>query len=293
MTVPGDEQAQAGSGEFRDVVDVQLLDEALLVAARIARAPSAGSASVTALVIVDGEPVVEVAEEVAAGVDSWERAVAGPLRLTIEQPLERWSLSLDAPGARIELELHALSAPAELADPATAAAGRAAGLQRYAQLCVARGTAEIGGRRRTVDAPAVRAHRWGSLAETSRARFLTVASEDGELLTVAAVQPPGAQAHGEELVGGHTTRAGDGGGDGPLPFETGAPVDGVRRGRDAVEGGRRAVPARGRAAQPAFRGGGRRHRRSDFPAIRSSLTLFRFSFDGVPALGSYEMEAGA
>ena len=53
MTDPGDEQAQTGSGEFRDVVDVQLLDESLLVAARIARFPSAGSASVTALVIAD------------------------------------------------------------------------------------------------------------------------------------------------------------------------------------------------------------------------------------------------
>ena len=61
--------------------------------------------------------------------------MAGPLQLTIEQPLERWRLSLDAPGARIELELHALTAPADLAEPATAAAGRAAGLHRYAQLC--------------------------------------------------------------------------------------------------------------------------------------------------------------
>jgi hypothetical protein len=290
MTVPGDEEAQAGPGEFRDVVDLQLLDESLLVAARVARTPSAGSATAWALVIVDAEPVVEVTEEVAAGVDSWERAVAGPLRLTIEQPLERWSLLLDAPGARIELELHALSAPAELAEPATAAAGRAAGLQRYSQLCVARGTAEIGGRRRTVEAPAVRAHRWGSLGETSRARFLTVASQDGELLTVAAVQPPGAQAHGEELVGGHTTRAGDRGGDGPLPFET------VRLSTVFGEDG---LPLK--AGAELFRPGDELPSRLSGVAaggiaagtsgIRSSLTLFRFSFDGLPAFGSYEMEA--
>ena len=214
MTVPGDEQAQTGSGEFRDVVDVQLLDESLLVAARIARVPSAGSASVTALVIVDGEPVVEVAEEVGAGVDGWEHAVAGPLQLTVEQPLERWRLSLDAPGARIELELHALTAPAD-ARRAGHGRGSAArpGCTATRSCATARGTAEIGGRRRAVEAPAVRAHRWGPVGEASRARFLTVASEDGELLTVAAVQPAGAQAHGEELVGGHTTRAGDGGGE--------------------------------------------------------------------------------
>ena len=211
MTDPGDEQAQTGSGEFRDVVDVQLLDESLLVAARIARFPPAGSASVTALVIADTQPVVEVAEEIAAGVDSWKDAVAGPLRLTVEQPLERWRLLLDAPGARIELELHALTAPAGLGEPATSAAGRAAGLHRYAQLCVATGTAEVDGQRRSIEAPAVRAHRWGPVGEVSRARLLTVASEQGELLTVAAMQAPGAQAHGEELVGAHTTRAGDGG----------------------------------------------------------------------------------
>ena len=292
MTVPRDEQAQTGSGEFRDVVDVQLLDASLLVAARIARFPSAGSASVTALVIADGETVVEVAEEIATGVDSWEHAVAGPLQLTIEQPLERWKLSLDAPGARIELELHALTPPAELGEPATAAVGRAAGLQRYAQLCEARGTAEIGGRHRTIEAPAVRTHRWGPAGEASRARFLTVASENDELLTVAAVQPPGARAHGEELIGGHTTRAGNGGGDGPLPFETvrlstvfaqdGLPVKATAelfRPGDELPSRLAGVAAGGIAAA--------------LPGAHGSLTLFRFSFDGVPALGSYEIEAGA
>jgi hypothetical protein len=289
MTVAGDEQAQAGSGEFRDVVDVQVLDQDLLVAARIARVPSAGSAGVTALVIADGAPVVEVAEEIAGRVDSWERALAGPLQLTIEEPLERWGLLLDAPGARLELELSALTAPAELAEPATAAAGRAAGVRRYAQLCVARGTAEVGGRRRTVEAPALRAHRWGPVGEASRARFLTVASRNDELLTVAAVQPPGAHAHGEELVGGHSTRAGEG--NGPLPFETvrlstvfgedGLPVTTgaeLFRPGDELPSRLSGVAVGGIAAA--------------LPGIRSSLTLFRFSLDGVPALGSYEIEAG-
>jgi hypothetical protein len=292
MTDPGDEQVQTGSGEFRDVVDVQLLDESLLVAARIARFPSAGSASVTVLVIADTEAVVEVAEEIAAGVDSWKDAVAGPLRLTVEQPLERWRLLLDAPGARIELELHALTAPAGLGEPATSAAGRAAGLHRYAQLCAATGTAEIGGRRHTIEAPAVRAHRWGPVGEVSRARLLTVASEQGELLTVAATHAPGAQAHGEELVGAHTTRAGDGSGDDPLPFETvrvstvfgedGLPVTaGAELFRPGDE-----LPSRlaGTAAGSIA---------AALPGTRASLTLFRFTLDGVPAFGSYEIEAAA
>jgi hypothetical protein len=292
MTVPSDEQVQTGPGDFRDVVDVQLLDESLLVAARIARAPSAGRTSVTALVLVDGQPVLEMAEDIGAGVDTWEHAVAGPLQLTIEQPFEHWKLLLDAPGARIELELHALTAPAGLAEPPTSAAGRAAGLHRYAQLCVATGTAEVGGRRLAVEAPAVRAHRWGPVGEVSRARFLTVASEEGELLTVAAVQAPGAQAHGEELVVAHTTRAGDGGDDGPLPFETvrvstvfgddGLPV---KAGAELFRPGDE-LPSRlaGMAAGSIA---------TALPGTRASLTLFRFTLDGVPGFGSYEIEAAA
>ena len=71
---PATSRPQTGPGEFRDVVDVQLLDESLLVAARIARVPSAGRTSVTALVLADGEPVLEIAEDSRAGVDSWEHA---------------------------------------------------------------------------------------------------------------------------------------------------------------------------------------------------------------------------
>ena len=62
MTAAADEQAQTGPAGFRDVVDVQVFDESLLVAARIARAPSEGSASMTAVVVEDDEPVLAIAE---------------------------------------------------------------------------------------------------------------------------------------------------------------------------------------------------------------------------------------
>jgi hypothetical protein len=136
----------------------------------------------------------------------------------------------------------------------------------------------------------LRTHRWGPAGEASRTRFLTVASENDELLTVAAVQPPGARAHGEELIGGHSTRAGEG--DGPLPFETvrlstvfgedGLPVTAgaeLFRPGDELPSRLAGVAAGGIAAA--------------LPGAQGSLTLFRFSFDGVPALGSYEIEAGA
>jgi hypothetical protein len=289
MTAPGDERAQDGPGVFRDVVDVYVLDESLQLAARIARAPADGSAGVIALLLADGEPVAEISEQ-AGDVTSWERATAGPLELGVEEPLERWTLSLGAPGSAIALELHALTAPADLAEPATAAAGRAAGLSRYAQLCMARGSAEIAGRRRDIEAVAIRTHRWGPVGEAGRARFLTAATEDGVLLTVAAVQPSGAEPHGLELVGGQTIHAGEDG-DTPLPYETvrlstvfGADGLPVTANAELFRPGDELPSRLGGAALGSIVAAGGGH---------ASLTLFRFGFDGVPALGSYEIEAGA
>ena len=82
MTVPGDEQAQTGSGEFRDVVDVQS-------AGRVAAGRGADcSSSLGRLGERDG---AGDRRRRARGrgrggrsrprVDSWERAVAGPLEL--------------------------------------------------------------------------------------------------------------------------------------------------------------------------------------------------------------------
>jgi len=289
MTAAADEQAQTGLAGFRDVVDVQVFDESLLVAARIARAPSEGSASMSAVVVEDDEPVLAIAEDAGAPVETWDHAVAGPLELGVAQPLERWTLALDTPRVKLGLELRALTAPADLAEPATAAVGRAAGVSRYTQLCRAQGSAEIGGRRRSVDAWALRTHRWGPFGQEPRTRFVTAATEDGALLTLAAVTP-GAAAHGEELVGGQSVRAEDEDST-PLPYETVRLStvfgdDGVPRsaGAELFRPGDE-LPSRlaGVAAGGAT---------VEVPGGRASLTLFRFRLDGVPSFGSYEIEAG-
>ena len=134
---------------------MQLLRRVLLVAARIARGSVGGSATVTALV-VDGRRAgrSRSTRRPRRGVESWDDAAAGPLRLGVEEPLERWTLSLDAPGVRVDLELrraHRAGRPRRAADRF---GGRAAGLHRYTQLCQAEGSAEIAGRRRAVDAMA-------------------------------------------------------------------------------------------------------------------------------------------
>jgi hypothetical protein len=289
LTTAHDEQAQQGTGRFCDVVDVQLLDESLLLAARIARSPADGSATVTAVAVDRGERVLAL-DETAAPVDGWDRAAAGPLQLATEEPLERWALSLTAPGARVELSLRAATAPVDLADPSTAAAARAGGLHRYTQLCRASGTAELGGRRRAVDAAALRTHRWGPAGEGGRARFVTAAAGDGTVISLVAVGPDGATPHGEELLGGQllpaqreaaapgpleTVRLSTVYDDEGLPVKTGAEL--FRSGDE--------LPSRlaGVAA------GGVATRLGGLPA---SLTLFHFTIDGVPAMGAYEIEGG-
>jgi hypothetical protein len=292
MTSTADEQAQSGPDPIRDVVDVQLLDEGLFVAVRLARSSADDSATVTALALAGAEQVLAIDDEPGGTVTGWDDAAAGPLRLRIEEPLARWALDLHSGALELELELTADTAPADLAEAPTAAAGRAAGVQRYTQLCRARGSAEVAGRTRTLDAPALRTHHWGPPGTAARARFLTAAVEDGTLLSVAAVQPAAGAAHGEELVGGHTTRAGEDGEVPTLPFETvrlstvfgdqGLPV---KAGAELFRPGQE-LPSRlaGVAA------GGLATERD---GVRRSLSLFRFRLDGAPALGAYEIEAAA
>jgi hypothetical protein len=293
VTSAADEQAQpAAAGAIRDVVGVQLLDEELLLAAEIARSASDDSAAATVLALGREERVLALDEEHAGQVASWDDAAAGPLRFGIEEPLARWSLALDTPTLRVDLELRAETSPAALAEAPTAAAGRAAGVHRYTQLCRARGSAAIAGHNRAIDAPALRTHHWGPVGEAGRARFVTAATEDGTLLAVAAVQPAGGHEHGEELVGGHTTRAGEDGDLPTLPFETvrlstvfGADGLPATAGAELFRPGQE-LPSR----LAGIAAGGLTSQRG---GVTRSLTLFRFRLDGAPALGTYEIEAGA
>jgi hypothetical protein len=288
MTAAGDERTHDGAGSHRDVVDVQIRSESVVLAVRIARVTGQASAEATAIVFSGEDRVLEVFEETGGAVDAWERASVGPVTLTVEEPLERWSVRLEGPAVEASVELRALTPPLALAEPATAAVGRAAGVERYSQLCEARGTARFGQRSRALDGLAVRTHRWGPAGEAGRARFVTAASEAGALLSIAAVRPPGAAAHGDELVAGHTLAAGNGAAPEPLPFETvrlstvfdehGLPV---KAGAELFRAGEE-LPSRlaGTALAGASSAGG----------LSASLTVFAFTLDGVPAFGLYEVE---
>ena len=289
MTAAADEDVKDGTGAHRDVVDVQVRSESLVMAARIARTPGPG-AEATAIVISGEDRVLEVIEETGGPVEDWDRAVVGPVTLTVEEPLARWSLRIDTPAIEAAAELRALAPPVELAEPPTAPVGRTAHVQRYSQLCEVHGTARLGKRTRALEGLAVRTHRWGPAGAGGRTRFLTAATEAGTLLSIAAVRPPGVGAHGEELVGGLTVGAGNGAARQVLPFETvrlstvfdqnGVPV---KTGAELFRAGEE-LPSRlaGTALAGASAAGG------GPPA--SSLTVFALTLDGVPAFGLYEVE---
>jgi hypothetical protein len=288
VTSPADEEVKDGTGTHRDIVDVQIHSASVVLAARIARMPGAGAAG-TAIVVSGEDRVLEVIEETGDPVEDWRRASTGRLTLTVDEPLARWSLGVDAPSVEASAELRALTPPAGLADSATASVGRAAGVERYSQLCEIRGTIRFGGRSRSLDGLGVRTHRWGPTADAGRTRFLTAATEAGTLLSIAAVRPPGASAHGEELVAGLTIAAANGTAPQPLPFETvrlstvfdprGAPV---KAGAELFRPGEE-LPSR--LAGTALAGAG-----AAAGGPRASLTLFALKLDGVPAFGLYEVE---
>jgi hypothetical protein len=288
VTAAADERIKDGTGTHRDVVDIQVRSESLVLAARIVR--TAGQVAEAIAIVVSGEDrVLEVIEEAGGTVDNWERAAAGPVTLTVEEPLARWSLRVEAPAVEASAELRALTPPVELADPATAAVGRAAHVERYSQLCEVTGTARLGRRSRPLDGLAVRTHRWGPTGDAGRTRFLTAATEAGTLLSIAALRPPGVAAHGEELIGGSTLGAGNGAAPQPLPFETvrlstvfdesGAPV---KAGAELFRAGEE-LPSR--LAGTALAGA-----RVAAGGPSASLTVFALALDGVPAFGLYEVE---
>jgi hypothetical protein len=279
---PTDERAQEGGEGFTDVVAVDVWDpdQALFAAVRVARAPAVGSSSVSALLVADGELVGELADDGAAPVEDWAAARAGGVELDTRTPLEHWEVRVETPGGELDCELRAITAPVTLSEPE--------GQSRYVQLCDVRGTVTAGGRRRQIEGRGVRTHAWGDHTDSQRLRFLHAATDEGSLVTVAAVRPPQVDAHGEELVAGQITD--------PQGDEAALPLEQVRlstvfddeglprtAGLELYRPGDE-LPAR-LAGQVVWRmsgkpsGGGR------------TIGFFRWVLDGRPAWGTYEIES--
>jgi len=178
----------------------QLYGLARLGLARAADGAREGSA--LALLFSGREPLTALARGAlpVAGPRGWEALDLGGLRTTVEEPLDRWTVGLDADdGQRFALEFAALGAPAALASGAPA--GRLGGMAGYDQPCRVRGTVRAAGRERAIDALGQRSHAWGE-ADWQRielARTVT-AWTDGPCASLTAIRPAGAEHHDEEAI---------------------------------------------------------------------------------------------
>ena len=204
MTVAPEHEAPrppAGSG-FSDSVTVAFADPQadLYGSARIGLAD--GTATGLALVFHRGVPAAVRAESGAAPAAPGsfaDLAVAG-LRHEVLEPLRAWRLRFASDEARLDLELTALGAVAELDEGHPVA--RLGGLAGYEQACRVAGSAEVDGRRVAVDGLGQRGHAWGTPAREGIERARTVAAWLGDEVAVSlsAVRPARGRDHEAEEV---------------------------------------------------------------------------------------------
>jgi hypothetical protein len=171
-----------------------------------------GAASGLVLLFAGGEPVAVSAE---GGVETppdagWSDVSAAGLDSAVVEPLRRWTLQFAGDDAAFDLELQALGDPAEV-DPGHPAA-KAGGMEGYEQLCRVRGRVTVGGRRLSIDGLGQRGHSWGApdWESMSVARSLSAWIGDDLGLTLTAVRPARADAHGRELVAATLLERGSG-----------------------------------------------------------------------------------
>jgi len=278
------EQPRDGSGEgFRDCVSVDFCDgeNGLFGLVRVTRAPGAPRARGSAI-ILSGEKVVEQLElESEQPLDDGRLADAGAIEIATVVPLERWSLEVSGGAASLKLDATAVSPPLELAG----GVAEPAGIARYEQLCEMTGVITVDGRSRDARCIGRRAHSWGEFAwdRIDRWRTLYAASGTGRAISVTTARPAGSHGHGEELRAASLVDASR-----TEQFES-VRISTVwdRHGAPAKAGLELDLPG---DEIPTRMGGeivgGTRSERGDHSV---SLSFFRWSLEGVPALGAYEV----
>jgi len=165
-------------------------------------ADGARRGSALALLFSGREPVAALAQgglPVGDGA-GWESLELAGVRATVEAPLDRWTVSLDAADQQgFALEFSALGEAAEMA--ADAPAARLGGMAGYEQPCRVRGTVRARGRERAFDGLGQRGHSWGD-ADWERielARTVTAWTDTG-CAALTAVRPAGAADHASEAT---------------------------------------------------------------------------------------------
>ncbi|MEJ7797864.1 MAG: hypothetical protein WKF42_05130 [Solirubrobacteraceae bacterium] len=186
-----------------------------------------------AILYADRRPVAASAGGGVASGDPprWDSVQAAGVCISVEQPLEAWTVTYDGKDGAFDLRFEACSAPAVL--EADAPVARNGGMQGYEQLCRVTGTASHGGRTHQVRCSGQRGQLWGrpdwSRIELAR----TVSAWFGEDcgVTLAAVRPAKCKSHLDEALSGFVFEAGE-----PLEIEEprlSTTYDGERRQRRA------------------------------------------------------------
>jgi hypothetical protein len=131
---------------------------------------------------------------VAVSGPGWEGVSAGGVSTTVDEPLERWTVTFDGgEEGGFSLEVSALGAAATL---------EGGGMTGYEQLCSVRGRATVAGRTLAIDCLGQRGHSWGTPDWDRMAMARSVGAWlDPELAVVmSAIRPAKASDHARDEV---------------------------------------------------------------------------------------------
>ena len=280
MITPGDEAVRPAEGKgFAEAVTISFADGERVWCgmARLGLAPDAGSA--LAVLFRDREPVGAFATgglEVPEGAD-WAALDLGPLRTTVEEPLERWTVAWDGQDSGFDLAVEAVSAPAE----------REAGLAGYEQLVRVRGTVRVGEETFEVEGLGQRGHTWGfadwSSLELVRTGSAWLGEERGGIV-LESLRSQKAAGHGDEQIWAAVVEHGE-----PVTvadprLSTTYDAEGhqLRAGLELWLGSEEVYPVR--AAGEIICGSS-----LDLGTLRLDLAFFRWHADGSVGVGRYDV----
>lgn len=282
-----DERPRSGKSGFRDSLLFEFCDceHDVFGLLRLTRIPETGRAELMAVMFVAGQLVVQRHDADAGEIpEDWRRAAVGPACAEVLAPLGHWRAAY-AGDDGFDLDLIATSPPVDLDDPALAEVSRATGVHGFEQLCTFEGTVAVEGRRIQIGGDGRRVRTWGVPRHDALGTVRSVyATAGGSAVSVSSVRPAGAEAHDQELLAGHLL----GGGHEPLAFEQ-VRLSTVydREGRPRQAGLELLSPGEemprrvaGEATCGILVGSEGTH---------TWLAFFRWSLDGVPGCGTYQL----
>jgi hypothetical protein len=194
------ELARAGDGEdFADAVALDFCDpdHDLFGAVWLTRLPNAGRSRSNFVLFLAGDLVVSSQHEAETPIQDWDSARLDGVAMNTMQPLERWTLESQSEKGAVRLDVDALTGPRELPEAVPAAIG----IEQYEQLCRFSGTVEIAGRTYPVRCLGRRSHWWGMFpwSRVERWRALYAAAASGRAVSAVAALPDGSKGHGSEV----------------------------------------------------------------------------------------------